>query len=155
EGWLVHHGLSVARSVSVNNSNSVWVNNSNGVTTISVNGQTVVLKETEKEAVSKTFQTGPAPNVVVEVFNGNITVEAAPEGAVEVEVTKTVLGETREEAKANLEYIDVQMQQEGNAVRITACRLGESDQDTQTLEGLKKQHSIRSADALVKVPVGA
>jgi rhodanese-related sulfurtransferase/DUF4097 and DUF4098 domain-containing protein YvlB len=150
-GWLVRSGVQGASGRS-----GYSVSRSDGVTTITVDGQTIVLKETEKEPVGKTFRTGPAPNVVVEVFNGNITVDAAAEGAVEVEVTKTALGETREDAQANLELIAVQMQQEGDTIRIAAKGVDDGKEgDPQSIEYAKRQVSARSADVVVKVPASA
>lgn len=133
----------------------VSVSTSDGVTTITVNGQTIVLKETEREVLGKTFQTGVAPRVVVEVFNGNITVEAVADKTVEVEVTKTALGETQEDAQANLDKIDVQLEQDGDTIRIAARRSYPGQTDSpQGLEEIKNQYSARSADASLKVPAG-
>jgi len=128
-----------------------------GQTKIVVNGQTVDLKETEKEVVRQKYQTKSAPRVIIDVFNGKITVAAGADDAVEAEVTKIAAGETKDEAKANLKLIDVQMKQEGDTIRITARR--PNDKPTvlinSTVEDLKKQFAVRSADAVVRVPAGA
>lgn len=140
-------------STGISGSNSVSVSTTgDSVTRITVNGQTVELKEREKDVVREAFKTGAAPRVVVEVFAGKIAVEAGAEGAVEAEVTRVAAGETKEEAKANLKLIDVQMKQDGDAIRVTARGPDAAGQD---FESLKKKFSARSADAVVKVPAGA
>jgi DUF4097 and DUF4098 domain-containing protein YvlB len=137
--------LSLSQTVSVSD---------NG-TKIVVNGQTVDLKETEKEVVRQTFQTTGSPRVIVDVFNGAITVHSGDGNTVDAEVTKTCLGETKDEAAANLKRIDVQMKQDGDTLRITAMRIDAKAGGGATIEDLKLQHSVRSADAVVRVPAGA
>lgn len=98
---------------------------------------------TAEEKVAESFVTGPAPQVVVEMFNGRIDVTTQAAKQVKVEVTKRCSGSTEEAAKENLEKIEVKMTQEGDTVRITA-RLKER----QTLNNA-------GASAVVQVPAGA
>lgn len=126
-------------------------------TKIVVNGQTVDLKEIETDVVSETFRTAAKPRIIVDVFSGKITVDAGAADAVKAEITKTCAGETREEAKANLKLIDVQMKQDGDTVRVTARRTTDNRGPVagQSIEEIKRQFAARSADAVVHVPAGA
>lgn len=127
-------------------------------TKVVVNGQTFDLKETETEIVRQNFQASAAPRVIVDVFSGKITVNAASGKTIDVEITKTCAGETKEEAKANLKLIDVQMKQDGETLRVTARRPDAAQAGVVNglnADQLKKQFTLRSADAVVKVPAGA
>jgi RNA polymerase sigma factor (sigma-70 family) len=99
---------------------------------------------TVKEVVKKTFQTGAAPHLVVETFNGPITVTTQSSNSVEAEVTKQAQGQTPEESKEALQNIRVDMTQEGDTVRITAKRKEEWSRQLHT-----------GAAAEIKVPQGA
>jgi DUF4097 and DUF4098 domain-containing protein YvlB len=96
-----------------------------------------------KEVVAKSFKTGRAPRLVLDLFNGGIDLVADTEGRVEVRVTKQGAGESEEAAQAALKNIDVEMAQEGESIRVTAKRL----------EEVKKTSSGASAE--VRVPSGA
>jgi RNA polymerase sigma factor (sigma-70 family) len=96
-----------------------------------------------KEVVTKSFKTGRAPRLVLDLFNGSIDLVADTEGHVEVRVTKRGAGESEEAAQAALKNIDVKMAQEGDSVRVTVKRL----------EEIKQTNS--GASALVRVPSGA
>src|SRR2546430_6545198 len=81
---------------------------------------TTSAKVMKEEAVAKSFPTGPAPKVVVELFSGAITVTRGDDGTVAAEVTKRGGGDTEEAAREMLKKIDVQTVQEGDTVRVTA-----------------------------------
>jgi RNA polymerase sigma factor (sigma-70 family) len=97
-----------------------------------------------EEVITKTFRTGEAPSVVVEVFNGPIEIVADAVGKVDARLTKQSEANTEEEAKAGLKNIDVQMAEEkGLAVRITARRVD------------KDRRGNESVAAVLHVPAGA
>jgi hypothetical protein len=96
-----------------------------------------------KEVVTKSFKTGRAPRLVLDVFNGSIDLVADTEGRVEVRVTKQGAGENAEAAQAALKNIDVQMAREGDSIRVKAKRLEET----------KLTNSGASAE--VRVPSGS
>jgi DUF4097 and DUF4098 domain-containing protein YvlB len=75
-----------------------------------------------KEVVNKSFKTGGAPRLVVDLFNGSIDIVADTESRVEVRVTKQGAGENEETAQAALKSIDVKMTQEDDSIRVTATR---------------------------------
>jgi RNA polymerase sigma factor (sigma-70 family) len=100
-------------------------------------------RTTAEELVTKSFKTGKAPPVAVEVFNGAIEVVVGAEGAVEARLTKRSQATTEEEAAEGLKNIEVQMTQEKGAVRITARRLRE------------RRDSHEEVAAELRVPPGA
>jgi RNA polymerase sigma factor (sigma-70 family) len=73
-----------------------------------------------EEVLSQSFTTKSTPKLVVETFNGPITVTTVEKGAVNAKVVKTVQAATEEAAKEDLKNIDVQMKQDGDTVRIAA-----------------------------------
>jgi RNA polymerase sigma factor (sigma-70 family) len=75
-----------------------------------------------EETVSKSFKTGSAPRVIVELFNGGITVNAGADDGVQVRATKYGRAATAEDAKKALESVVVKMSQEGDTIRIQASR---------------------------------
>jgi RNA polymerase sigma factor (sigma-70 family) len=96
-----------------------------------------------KEVITKSFKTGRAPRLVLELFNGGINLVADTEGRVDIRVTKQGSGESEEAAQAALKNIDVEMAQEGESIRITAKRLEEA------------RRTNSGASAEVRVPSGA
>ncbi len=100
-------------------------------------------RATAEEALTKSFKTGKAPPVAVEVFNGGIAVVVGAEGAVEARLTKRSRAETEDEAVEGLKNVEVEMTQEKGAVRITARRLRE------------KRDSQEEVAAELRVPAGA
>jgi DUF4097 and DUF4098 domain-containing protein YvlB len=98
---------------------------------------------TAEEVLTRSFKTGMAPPLAVEVFNGGIEVVVGAEGAVEARLTKRSRAGTEEAAREGLENIDVQMAQEKGAVRISARRLRQ------------KQDSHEEVAAELRVPPGA
>jgi DUF4097 and DUF4098 domain-containing protein YvlB len=70
------------------------------------------------------FSVSARPSVVVETFNGAITVRNASDGKVEAVVTKVGSGATKEAAEADLKNVSVEYGQEGDTVRIIARRTG-------------------------------
>jgi RNA polymerase sigma factor (sigma-70 family) len=96
-----------------------------------------------EEVLTRSFKTGKAPQLAVEVFNGGIEVVVGTEGAVEARLTKRSRADTEEEAREGLKNVEVQMTQEKGAVRITARRLQE------------KRTSQQEVAAQLRVPAGA
>jgi hypothetical protein len=96
-----------------------------------------------EEVLTRSFKTGKAPQIGVEVFNGGIEVVVGAEGAVEARLTKRSQAHTEEEAREGLKNIDVQMTQEKGTVRITARRL----QEKRVIQG--------EVAAQLRVPPGA
>lgn len=83
-------------------------------------------RATAEEVVSASFS-AEKPTIIVETFNGNVEVSVGGGTAIKIDVTKRGSGDTPEEAKADLKNIQVNMNQEGSTVRVTAQR---SDQRT-------------------------
>src|SRR5581483_2094878 len=81
-------------------------NNVNGEVPNVVVGNAKVMKE---QVESKSFRTGAAPKVVVDTFNGAVTVTRGEDGTVAAEVTKRGGGETEEAALAMLQKLDVRI----------------------------------------------
>jgi len=77
---------------------------------------------TAEETVTQSFQTGAAPRIVVETFNGEIEVSAGSSGAVEVVAVKRGAGFSRAEAEDDLQNVEVSMTQSGDTIRIVARR---------------------------------
>jgi DUF4097 and DUF4098 domain-containing protein YvlB len=77
---------------------------------------------TAEETVTQSFQTGAAPRIVVETFNGEIEVSAGSSGKVEVVAVKRGSGFSRAEAEGDLENVEVSMTQSGDTIRIVARR---------------------------------
>ncbi|CAG0936152.1 hypothetical protein TFLX_05018 [Thermoflexales bacterium] len=100
-------------------------------------------RPTTEEVVSASFN-AEKPTIIVETFNGNVEVTVSSGTAVKVDVTKRGSGETAEEAKSDLKNIQVNMNQEGSTVRVTAQR---SDQ--------RKDVDNSGASAKVVVPPGS
>lgn len=73
-----------------------------------------------EDTLSRSFDTGEAPRVVVETFNGRIDAIALGEGTVEAHVTRRGSGITPDAAAEALENIDVEMAQEGDRVVVRA-----------------------------------
>jgi DUF4097 and DUF4098 domain-containing protein YvlB len=72
----------------------------------------------------RSFDASAHPLVVVETFNGQITVKVATNNKIEATVTKTGSGANQETAEADLKNVSVDYAQEGETVRIVAKRTG-------------------------------
>jgi RNA polymerase sigma factor (sigma-70 family) len=96
-----------------------------------------------EEVLNKSFKTKATPKLVVETFNGTITVTTAEKGGVTAKVVKTVQAATEEAAKEDLKNVDVQMTQDGDTVRIIAKS-----------EGMHL-HTNRAVSAELQVPAGS
>ena len=72
----------------------------------------------------RAFSVSAQPSVIIDTFNGSITVKVNPENKVEAIVTKVGSGANQEAAEADLKNVDVDYTQEGETVRITARRVG-------------------------------
>ena len=77
---------------------------------------------TAEEVVSESFDTGAAPRISVETFNGEIQVSTSADDTVQADVTKRGAGDSQTEAEDDLNNIDVSFQQEGDSLRIIARR---------------------------------
>ena len=66
-----------------------------------------------EKAEQRSFSVSGQPSVIVDTFNGPITVKAASEGKVEAVVTKIGSGATMEAAQADLENVIVNYSQDG------------------------------------------
>jgi RNA polymerase sigma factor (sigma-70 family) len=96
-----------------------------------------------EEVLTKSFKTGKAPRLAVEVFSGGIEVVVGAEGVAEARLTKRSQADTEEEARQDLKNVEVRMTQEKDGVRITARRLQE------------KRSSQVDVAAQLRVPPGA
>jgi hypothetical protein len=70
---------------------------------------------------TKSWDLGPSPSITVDVFEGSILVVPSPDGKVNAEITSGVLAEdSRSAAHEALQTIDVQIDQRGDTLRISA-----------------------------------
>jgi RNA polymerase sigma factor (sigma-70 family) len=99
---------------------------------------------TAREVVQRSFATGATPRVIVELYNGGVTVQAKGQGAVSVQVTKQGHGLTEEAAKEALKNVQVEMTHKDDVVHITARPAVE-----------EQRHHSSGASAEVQVPAGA
>ncbi len=95
-----------------------------------------------EDSVTKTFKTAATPRVVVDTFNGEVTVTIGESAAAKAVVTKWSTGSTQEAAEDGLVAIEVSMTQEGDAIHIKT-------QATQ-----KNFMGSRGANVAVQVPEG-
>jgi RNA polymerase sigma factor (sigma-70 family) len=102
-------------------------------------------RQTLTEVSRKTFKTGAAPHVVVQLYNGGIEIKATAEGRVQATVTKRAQAETKAAAETAIKGVDVKMLQDGDQVRIEA-------RDTQPKH---EDNTSSGASAEVLVPTGA
>lgn len=72
----------------------------------------------------RSFTASAQPSVIVDTYNGPITVKVTSENKVEATVTKTGSGANKEAAEADLKNVSVDYSQEGETVRIVARRTG-------------------------------
>ncbi len=72
----------------------------------------------------RSFITSAQPSVIVDTYNGPITVKVISENKVEATVTKTGSGASKEAAEADLQNVAVEYNQDGETVRIVARRTG-------------------------------
>jgi RNA polymerase sigma factor (sigma-70 family) len=75
-----------------------------------------------EEVVSKSFKTGRAPRVFVELFNGGIIIDARGHDMVDVRAIKYGRAATEEAAKKALQSVDLKISQDGDTVRVQATR---------------------------------
>lgn len=101
---------------------------------------------TVKKTLNQTYEVGEKPELTVDTFNGVIAFVLSQDKKVEVEVIKEGWGQTAEEAEANLENVQVTMQQAGDAVTVTAIS---------TLERSANLLGPGKADVHIKGPVDA
>jgi len=72
----------------------------------------------------RSFTTSSQPSVIVDTYNGSITVKVVSQNKVEATVTKTASGASKEAAEADLKNVSVEYSQDGETVRIVARRTG-------------------------------
>src|SRR5208282_5238311 len=72
----------------------------------------------------RSFTASSQPSVIVDTYNGPITVKAVSEDKVEATFTKTGSGANKEAAEADLKNVSVDYSQDGETVRIVARRTG-------------------------------
>ncbi len=77
---------------------------------------------TAEEVVAQSLNTGGQPRIIVETFNGSIDVITGSGTTVDVKVTKRGGGNSQQEAEDDLKNVDVQIAQDGGAIRVTARR---------------------------------
>jgi RNA polymerase sigma factor (sigma-70 family) len=77
-------------------------------------------EHTAREELKKTFQTGKAPHLIVELGNGGIEVTAGEKQGVEVNVRKQARRATEPEAREALKTINVKITQEDDTIRVIA-----------------------------------
>lgn len=83
-----------------------------------VNG---TVQETEEER--ETFQVGASPTVIVETFNGRVSVGAGTDGSVSARVSKRGSGTSSETAKEDLANVLVEFDRVADRITITARRV--------------------------------
>lgn len=76
-----------------------------------------------EETLSRSFDASVSPRIVVETFNGGIAVSAEPGRTITATVTRRGSGDTPEAARADLDNVEVTMEQTGNTTRIAARRI--------------------------------
>jgi DUF4097 and DUF4098 domain-containing protein YvlB len=116
-----------------------------------VNGSVQV---TDQQAES--FPVGDEPYVVVETFNGRVTVEATARGTVEARITRRGSGVDEKAARKDLASVFVTTEQDDDRVTITARRLSVSslgnngaDMDVQVPEDASVE--LRTSNGRVEV----
>jgi hypothetical protein len=77
---------------------------------------TVTQPFTAEQDRSDSFTTGISPFVTVDLCSGPIIVKPSSEVGVKVSLVKRAGGETQAEAEENLQYIDVEVQQDAENV---------------------------------------
>jgi hypothetical protein len=84
------------------------------------NVTTLAAVASANEILTKSFQTGKEPHLIVDLYRGAVEITANTEGAIEAEVTKEAKAGTQEAARKALKSIDVKVEQDGKTVRITS-----------------------------------
>jgi RNA polymerase sigma factor (sigma-70 family) len=100
-------------------------------------------KVTEK--VSKSFKTGKAPRVVLETFNGDVTIKADSKDGVAVELTQEGRGDSDAAAREALKALDIKITDGADEIHVTAKLKDEAKE--------KNVHAGVSAELVV--PAGA
>jgi RNA polymerase sigma factor (sigma-70 family) len=99
------------------------------------------------EKVTKSFKTGTSPRVVLDTFNGAVTIRAESKDGVAVELTKEARGDSDEAAKEAMKAIDISLTQEGNEVHVTAKRRDE-DKDKSLQVGVSAELTVPAGAVL-------
>jgi RNA polymerase sigma factor (sigma-70 family) len=77
-------------------------------------------EHTAREEIKKTFRTGKAPHLIVELGNGGIEVTAGDRQDVDITVRKQARRATEAEAREALKTVDVKITQEDDTIRVIA-----------------------------------
>lgn len=75
-----------------------------------------------EEVAPQRFDTGPAPRLVIETYNGNVDVRAGAPDEVAIAVTRRASGLTPDKALDELGFVEVRMTHEDGTVRVIARR---------------------------------
>ncbi len=75
---------------------------------------------TARSTVAETFETGAAPQIIVDTFNGSIDVSDGKDDEVVVEVNKQASGINQEAAEAALDEVEVSLVQKDNTIHVSA-----------------------------------
>jgi len=110
---------------------SRWVRSSlvlavSGLPLVALTGCAAIMADRAKATATeqRLFSVSAQPSVIIDTFNGSVTVKVNPENKVEAVVTKVGSGADQEAAEADLKNVSVDYTQEGETVRITARRIG-------------------------------
>ncbi len=89
-------------------------------------GCTVTGSVVETEDERQAFQVGASPRIIVETFNGRISIAASGDGTVEARVQKRGSGTSSAAAKRDLDRVAVKFSQVDDVIRIEARRLDDA-----------------------------
>jgi DUF4097 and DUF4098 domain-containing protein YvlB len=73
-----------------------------------------------EDTISRTFETGERPEIVIETFNGSVHVRANPGASVLATVTRHGSGLSEDAARRALEHVEVTIRQDGNTIYVLA-----------------------------------
>lgn len=148
------------------------------LTTLVIGTASPVLCRSLEESIERSFETGPAPEVHLRSFNGEIEIRGGAAGGVRAVMTKHVYRLTGLGAERALDAIEVEMVQEGDRIVIEArgpqmrmflmCTgvhlrievppgakvFAETSNGAIRTEGLKAFQSLRTSDARIEVRNG-
>jgi len=96
-----------------------------------------------KEVLTKSFKMGKRPRLIVALQNGAVEIAADADGSIDARVTKEAKADTQEAAQDALKSLEVNMEQEGDTVKITS-----------RMPAKEKRGTHASASAVLRVPPG-
>lgn len=80
----------------------------------------------QTETLSHSFDTSGSPAIVIESWNGPVSVRGVDANTVSVEVVRTGTGATEEEAFDNLTLLEARVTQEGDTVKVNTFRTNDA-----------------------------